>query len=214
MTCSQIWQSTLGPDRQLSYFTNLKKQDCFWIGVFLFPPILWGRWSHDHPLEHLAKFGYRSDRKVENFRNPDILFWWHAETYSLNLTISEKKSLNSDTLGHFFQENPFYEWHWLFFFHQAEKFCPNKKRCWWLEDYPIRGLSRLGPPLPTCLSTGCLLTYLLMGYLPIYPLMNYLPIFIYLLTHLLMQDRDHEKSTWGLHRIYSWAYLRDTNDNL
>jgi len=127
MTCSQIWLNPLGPNRQLTYFTNLKKQDCFWIGVFLFPPILWGRWSHDHPLEDSAKFGYRSDRKVENFRNPDILFWWRVETYCLNLTISENKSLKSDTLGHFFQENPFSEWHWLFFFHQAEKFCPNIK---------------------------------------------------------------------------------------
>jgi hypothetical protein len=107
MTCSQILLSPLGPDRQLTYFTNLKKQDCFGIGVFLFPPILWGRWSHDHPLEHLAKFGYRSDRKVENFRNPDILFWWRVETYCQNLTISEKKILKIWYFGPFFSRKSF-----------------------------------------------------------------------------------------------------------
>jgi len=118
-----------------------------------------------NPLEHLAKFGYRSNRKVENFRNPDILFWWQCvETYCLNLTISENKY----TLGHFFQENPFYEWNWLFFFHQPEKLCPNKKRCWWLEDYPIRGLSRLGPPYPPAYPWG--------AYLPIYSWGIYLSI--------------------------------------
>jgi hypothetical protein len=40
-------------------------------------------------IKNLAKFGYRSERKVEIFKNPDI-FWWPAGTYFLNMVISQK----------------------------------------------------------------------------------------------------------------------------
>jgi hypothetical protein len=42
------------------------------------------------PQEESAKFGYRSESKVENFKYPAI-FWWPAETYCLNMVISERK---------------------------------------------------------------------------------------------------------------------------
>jgi len=127
MTCSQIWLSPLGPDRQLTYFTNLKKQVCFWIGSFRFPPILWGRWSHDHPLEHLAKFGYRSDRKVENFRNPDILFWWRIETYWLNLTIFKKQIFKIWYFGPFFSRISFLWVTLAFLFSPSWEILPQQK---------------------------------------------------------------------------------------
>ncbi len=47
---------------------------------------LWCTHIGNHPL---SKNGYRSERKVENFKNPAI-FWWPAGTCSLNVAISEK----------------------------------------------------------------------------------------------------------------------------
>jgi hypothetical protein len=79
--------------------------------------ILWGRCCSDHPQEDLAKFGYRSERKEEKFRNPAI-FWQHALTYCLTLVISKiknKKSSKSGDFEPFFpQKNPLYKLHWLF----------------------------------------------------------------------------------------------------
>jgi hypothetical protein len=46
--------------------------------------------------EELAKFGHRSKRKVEKFKNPAI-FWWHARTCML--VISELFSLKYDKFG-------------------------------------------------------------------------------------------------------------------
>ncbi len=46
----------------------------------------------NHPQEELAKFGYRSQRKVENSNNPAI-FWPTA--VCLNMALSEKKKLKN-----------------------------------------------------------------------------------------------------------------------
>ncbi len=62
--------------------------------------ILGGRWTGDHPQEHLAKFGYRSERKVDIF--------WHPELTCKNLRSKSGYfnpffSLeNMTTLGEFF----------------------------------------------------------------------------------------------------------------
>jgi hypothetical protein len=56
----------------------------------------------NHAQEELAKFGYRSERKVENFENPSI-FWHPLKTYCLNMTISGKKNfLKHGEFGNFF----------------------------------------------------------------------------------------------------------------
>jgi hypothetical protein len=54
------------------------------------------------PQEESAKFGYRSESNIENFKYPAI-FWWPAETYCLNMVISETK------------KNPLYVSYWIFF---------------------------------------------------------------------------------------------------
>jgi hypothetical protein len=43
--------------------------------------------TSNHPQEALAKFGYRSKRKVEILKNPAI-FWQPAGTYCLLMVIS------------------------------------------------------------------------------------------------------------------------------
>ncbi len=77
---------------------------------------LWGRWVNDHPQEDLAKFGYRSERKVEMFRNY-VIFWWYARIYCPNMAISEIKSnsCNVELWAIFFQNNPSYLSHWVVF---------------------------------------------------------------------------------------------------
>jgi hypothetical protein len=54
----------------------------------------------------LAKFGYRSHREVENFKNPAV-FWKPAGTYHLNMMISEKYSSKSGNFGAFFPQKSF-----------------------------------------------------------------------------------------------------------
>jgi hypothetical protein len=51
-----------------------------------------------HPQEELAKFGHRSERKVENFKNP-LYVWPLAGTYCLN-RIQIAFSQNLATLVH------------------------------------------------------------------------------------------------------------------
>jgi len=45
-----------------------------------------------HPQEELAKFGYKSERKIENFKNVAI-FLQASGTYCLNMVISRKKQI-------------------------------------------------------------------------------------------------------------------------
>ncbi len=57
---------------------------CFFVVVIVMQP------TGNHAHKELANFGYRSERKVENFENPSI-FWHPLKTYCINMTISEKK---------------------------------------------------------------------------------------------------------------------------
>jgi hypothetical protein len=52
---------------------------------------LWCRHTGDHPQEEIAKFSYRQESKVENFKKifkDPAIFWRPAGTYCLNMTIS------------------------------------------------------------------------------------------------------------------------------
>jgi hypothetical protein len=81
-----------------------------WFCNRFFFPILWCSHNSNQPQEELAEFGYRSWRKVENFKHPAV-FWWPARTYCLNVAISLKifnlnKNLwNLGTLAHFYHKN-------------------------------------------------------------------------------------------------------------
>jgi hypothetical protein len=78
---STIFCNFLGEKKpQIFYITKVKNKnknkipDCGWfISFFLCSPI------GDHSQEDLAKFGNRSDMKVENFKNP-FVFWLSAKT--------------------------------------------------------------------------------------------------------------------------------------
>jgi hypothetical protein len=52
-------------DVQLKYLDNISTPRVFF--SFLFP-IVWSSHIGDHPQEDLAKFGYRSEKKVEKLR--------------------------------------------------------------------------------------------------------------------------------------------------
>jgi hypothetical protein len=84
----------------------------------------------NHPQEGLAKFGYRSKRKVENNKNCAI-FWWLARTYCLNMVISELffLPLNLATLVHFFFSQKSFVWVTLdLFLSFSGKIHPKKKK--------------------------------------------------------------------------------------
>jgi hypothetical protein len=53
------------------------QKKCFWINkilnwknviILLCFSILWGRWCGDHPQEDIAKFDYKLERKIEQFK--------------------------------------------------------------------------------------------------------------------------------------------------
>jgi hypothetical protein len=48
-----------------------------------------------HPQEELAKFGYKSERKIENFKSVAI-FLQPSGTYCLKMVISGKKTNSCD----------------------------------------------------------------------------------------------------------------------
>jgi len=54
----------------------------------------------DHPQEELAKFGYRSERKVEQFKNHAIFIFWNLLSKYDNFR--KKNSSNSGDFGTFF----------------------------------------------------------------------------------------------------------------
>jgi hypothetical protein len=56
--------------------------------IIYFYSILWGWWTGNYPQEDLAKFGYRSQRKVEIFGYLTICLQ-HTRPSSLNLAISQ-----------------------------------------------------------------------------------------------------------------------------
>ncbi len=72
---------------------------------FLFS-ILWCSHTGYHSQEELAKFGYRSERKVEKCKNTAI-FSWSVGIYWLNKVISEKNSSETGDFGAFFSQNSF-----------------------------------------------------------------------------------------------------------
>jgi hypothetical protein len=80
-----------------------------------------------HPQEELAKFGYKLERKVINFKNSANL-WWPARTFCLKyVNFRIKFPRNLATLEQFFHKNPLYELHWIFLCCQMTKFSPPKR---------------------------------------------------------------------------------------
>jgi hypothetical protein len=82
--------------------------------------------------QELAKFGYKSKRRVKKFKNPTI-FGDGFETYCVNLENSNKIPLLIwGHFGAFFShKNPLYEPHWFFYiyiFCQVAKICQEKKQ--------------------------------------------------------------------------------------
>jgi hypothetical protein len=57
--------------------------------------------------EELPKFGYRSEMKVEIFKNATIFWRPTAETYCLNMAISEFVSSKSGDFGAYFSQKSF-----------------------------------------------------------------------------------------------------------
>jgi len=99
---------------------------CVFVRVFFFP-ILWDFCTGDHPQEDLAKFGYRSERKVEYCWYP-IIYWRQSRTNNLNIMNSTFFwSPNMKTLSHFFKKALLYtSCSHPFFGHQVVKFCHKK----------------------------------------------------------------------------------------
>ncbi len=75
-------------------------------GFLLATPVI------DHPQEELAKFGYRSEKKVEKFKILAVV-WQFAETYCSNMAISGnvfyKQNLKIWQLWHSYSDSPLYE---------------------------------------------------------------------------------------------------------
>jgi hypothetical protein len=69
------------------------------------PKQLWCSHTGHHPQEELAKFDYKSERKVEIFKNPTIVLQ-PAGTCCQNIVIWESFPLNLATLVHFFHKMP------------------------------------------------------------------------------------------------------------
>ncbi len=91
-----------------------------WFRVFSFSPICESMWVHDRGgHEDLAKFGYRSEREVDKFRIPPII-WLFVGTYSLNMVNLDFIFFpphDESTWTHFFKEkNPFVPFASSFFF--------------------------------------------------------------------------------------------------
>jgi hypothetical protein len=98
-------------------------------GFFL--SILLCNHTGNHPQEELAKFGYRSERKVKKFKNPAIIWQPAAGTYCLDMVIlfffNSSKSAHLDS---FFSQKCFL-WvavHFiLFYLSRNGKNLPKKK---------------------------------------------------------------------------------------
>jgi hypothetical protein len=71
----------------------------------IFSPILCCWQTINRPQADLAKFGYRSERKVEMLWNPTII-WQHARTSGVNMVIS-RFSLKYGYFGPFFLQKTF-----------------------------------------------------------------------------------------------------------
>ncbi len=77
-----------------------------WQGIFL--SILLCNHTGNHPRGELARFGYRSERKVKIVKNPVIIWQPAARTYCLDMVILFQKILpNLPTWTHFFHKKCF-----------------------------------------------------------------------------------------------------------
>jgi hypothetical protein len=78
-----------------------------------FSSILWCSHTGNHPQEEFQIL--LQVRKLENFKNPGIL-WQPVGNYCLNMATSEKKHpLKSRNFGTFFSEKKFFVWVALYF---------------------------------------------------------------------------------------------------
>ncbi len=82
-----------------------------------FSPILWRWWIGNHPPENLAKFGYRSERKLYLFSNPALYLATYKNLWSKYGKFNFCFPQNMVTLGLFFlrkilwtSHNPFCFW--------------------------------------------------------------------------------------------------------
>jgi hypothetical protein len=86
--------------------------------------------TSNHPQKELAKFGYKSERKAENFINPAV-YLELAEACCLNKAIQNFSPQKSANLGAFFSHiSPLYVLQWIFFCHQVAEIlaCINKSK--------------------------------------------------------------------------------------
>ncbi len=99
-------------------------------------PKIWGIWIFHkcnlvilqvvsrvyNPEEELAKFGYRPERNVSNFKKPPV-FWQLIGTHWLNMVISWSGSFSSKS-GHIFQWTKILctLWHQIFFATSMRRF--------------------------------------------------------------------------------------------
>lgn len=90
------------------------------LNMGFFPPIFSCNHIGIHSQEELTKFGYRSKRKVENLKNL-AMFWWHVETYCLNMEILGKIFLK--ICGTFLPKISFVLYHIRFFCYHTMKIC-------------------------------------------------------------------------------------------
>ncbi len=74
---------------------------CLFVSFFFFL-ILWCSCTGNHPQEELVKFGYKLEKKVENFSNPAI-FWQPARTsVCVCVCVCLHEILKKKILWHFF----------------------------------------------------------------------------------------------------------------
>jgi hypothetical protein len=93
---------------------------------------LWTNHIGDHPQEELAKFGYRSERKlkIENWKNL-ATFWCPIGTYCPKFGDSFfLNPRNFVILAHLFQKCPLYNLHYILLVAKWNKFIPKKTTHW------------------------------------------------------------------------------------
>jgi len=108
------------------HFVHLERLNLLLLFYFNFFSILWCN-SHtgsDHPQEELAKFGYKSQSKAENFKN--LTYYILAtswRTYFLNLgNLRMFFPGNMANLARIFiRKNLLYESHWNFIWHKSDE---------------------------------------------------------------------------------------------
>lgn len=104
-------------------FSLVEQNHNLMLCVSFFSSIFWCNHIGNHPRNESAKFGYKSQRELEIFKNL-IIFLWNVANYYLHMAISavfSLKSTNFDKKG--IQKIPCYEFvHWIYFCCQVTKF--------------------------------------------------------------------------------------------